>query len=59
MVQYIKFSVYTGSLHPESTVYAKNTPNIAICSELALTQKNFFPVVSSLSTAKLPYTNFL
>jgi len=36
-------------------LYAKNVPNIEICSEIILTQFLFFLVVCSLSTAKSPY----
>ena len=36
-------------------LYAKNIPNIEICSEIILTQFLFFLVVCSLSTAKNPY----
>jgi hypothetical protein len=35
-------------------LYTKNIPNIVICSELILTQKIFFSVISSLFTAKFP-----
>ena len=44
MLIYEPFAIERGKLPKKNflCLYAKNTSNIVICTELALTQKNFF-----------------